>query len=85
MMWVGSNGYMMDGIQVHKGMTVSQRKSSNVWIYNTVCTLATLGAHSPCINYTVYTLATLGAHSPGGPMTSPAALTHTADALVLYL
>jgi hypothetical protein len=35
---MGSNGYMVDGIQVHKGMPVSQNKSGNVWIYSTVCT-----------------------------------------------
>jgi hypothetical protein len=37
----------VDGIQVHKVVTVSRSKSDNVWIYSTVCTLATLGAHSP--------------------------------------
>jgi hypothetical protein len=30
--------FLVDGIQVHKVMTVSQRKSGNVWIYNTLCT-----------------------------------------------
>jgi hypothetical protein len=38
---------MVDGIQVHKVVTVSQSKSGNAWIYSTVCTLATLGARSP--------------------------------------
>ena len=30
--------YLVDVIQVHKGTTVSQSKSGNVWIYSTVCT-----------------------------------------------
>jgi hypothetical protein len=75
--WMGSNGYMVvDGVQVHKVMTVSQSKSGNVWIYSTACTGYTwspltcyttdcttaLGAHSPAILLTA--LATLGAHSP---------------------
>jgi hypothetical protein len=29
---------LVDGIQVHKVMTVSQSKSRNVWIYSTICT-----------------------------------------------
>ena len=41
---MGSNGYMVvDGIQVHTVERVSQSKSGNVWIYNTVCTGCTRG------------------------------------------
>jgi hypothetical protein len=29
---------MVDGIEVEKVMAVSQSKSRNVWLYNTVCT-----------------------------------------------
>ena len=29
---------LVDGIQVEKVTTTSQSKSSNVWIYNTICT-----------------------------------------------
>jgi hypothetical protein len=29
---------MVDGIQVHKVVTVSGSKPGNVWIYSTVCT-----------------------------------------------
>jgi hypothetical protein len=78
--WMGSNGYMMvDGIQVHKGTTVSRSKSGNVWIYSTVCTGCTW---NPLTFYTGYTwspltfcttlsaLAALGAHSPG-PIVCP--------------
>jgi hypothetical protein len=35
---MGSNGYIVDGMQVQQVMTVSQSKSGNVWIYNTGCT-----------------------------------------------
>jgi hypothetical protein len=35
---VASEEVLVDGIQVHKGMPVSQSKSGNVWIYSTVCT-----------------------------------------------
>jgi hypothetical protein len=43
---------LVDGIQVHKVVTVSRSKSGNVWIHSTVCTLATLGAHSPSVHAT---------------------------------
>jgi hypothetical protein len=33
---------LVDGIQVHKVITVSQSKSGNVWFYNTVCTWSPL-------------------------------------------
>jgi hypothetical protein len=29
---------LMDGIQVHKVITVSESKGGSVWIYNTICT-----------------------------------------------
>jgi hypothetical protein len=34
------------GFQAEKVTAVSQSKSGNVWIYSTVCTLATVRAHS---------------------------------------
>jgi hypothetical protein len=42
---------LVDGIQVQKVGTVSQSKSNNVYLgrSNTLCTLATLGAHSPTL------------------------------------
>jgi hypothetical protein len=42
-------GQLVDGIQVKKVRRISQSKSGNIWIENTVCTLATLGAHSPTV------------------------------------
>jgi hypothetical protein len=35
-----------DGIQVHKVITVSESKSSNVWIYDTVYTVYTWSPHT---------------------------------------
>jgi hypothetical protein len=58
-------GWVVDGIQVHKVVTVSRSKSGNVWIYNTVCTGYTWSPLT--LSTTLYALATLGAHSPSLP------------------
>jgi hypothetical protein len=44
---------LVDGVQVHKVMTVSQSKSGNVWIYSTVYTGYTWSPLTWCDGYAV--------------------------------
>jgi hypothetical protein len=63
---------LVDKIQVHKVQRVSQSKSGNVWIYDTVYTGYTWSPLTYCT--TLSTLATLGAHSPGTCTCYPAGI-----------